>query len=92
MRGEGLGILLQGPIPVILWTSMTAAIGVCSLAIGAGGWLRRQATVPERLLAVTAGLLMMYPATTTDWVGLGMFALGIALHFWRTQSRVRIQP
>ena len=83
LRGEGMGILLQGPIGQIAWTSMTAAIGVCALAVGAGGWLRRQATPLERLLAVAAGLLMMYPATTTDFAGLAGFALMIALHFWR---------
>ena len=85
LRSDGMGILLQGPIGVILWTSLTAAIGVCALAVGAGGWLRRQATLPERLLAVTAGLLLMYPATTTDLAGLACFALMIALHFWRTR-------
>jgi TRAP-type uncharacterized transport system fused permease subunit len=87
LRGEGIGILLQGPIGEILWTSTTAAIGVCALAVGAGGWLRRQATVFERLLAAAAGLLMMYPAATTDLVGLGGFAGVIALHFWRTSLR-----
>ena len=86
LRGEGMGILLQGPIGQIAWTSMTAAIGVCALAVGAGGWLRRQATLLERLLAVAAGLLMMYPATTTDFAGLAGFALMIALHFWRTRG------
>ena len=86
LRGEGMGILLQGPIGQILWTSLTAAIGVGALAIGAGGWLRRRATFLERLLASAAGLLMMYPATTTDFIGLGGFAVVIALHFWRTRS------
>jgi TRAP transporter 4TM/12TM fusion protein len=86
LRSEGLGILLQGPIGEMLWTSLTAAIGVCALAFGAGGWLRRQASPLERLLAVAAGLLMMYPATTTDFAGLGCFAAAIGLHFWRTRS------
>src|SRR3989441_6178044 len=39
LRGDGMGILLQGPIGTILWTSITAAIGVCALAVGAGRWL-----------------------------------------------------
>jgi TRAP transporter 4TM/12TM fusion protein len=86
LRREGLGILLQGPIGEIVWTSVTAAIGVCALAVGAGGWLRRQTTLPERVVAVAAGLLLMFPATTTDFAGLGGFAVVIALHFWRTRS------
>ena len=84
LRGDGMGILLQGPIGTILWTSITAAIGVCALAVGAGGWLRRQATLLERLLAVAAGLLLMYPAARTDLAGLAGLALVLALHFWRT--------
>jgi len=28
----------------------------------------------------------MYPATTTDFAGLGCFAIVITLHFWRTPS------
>jgi TRAP-type uncharacterized transport system fused permease subunit len=89
LRADGMGILRQGPIGTILWTSMTAAIGVCALAIGAGGWVRRRATVLERLLAVVAGLLLMYPAATTDFAGLACLALVIAGHFWRTRPEPR---
>lgn len=83
LRSEGTGILLQGSTGTIVWTSVTAAIGVAALAVGAGGWLRREATLAERLLAVSAGLLMMYPAAATDIAGLACFALMIALHFSR---------
>ncbi len=85
LRGEGMGILLQGPPSLILWTSLTAAIGVCALAVGAGGWLRRKATLFERMLAIAAGILLMYPAATTDFAGLACFAAVIAYHFWRTR-------
>ena len=83
LRDEGMGILLQGPATTILWTSLTAAIGVCALAIGAGGWIRGHATLLERSLAALAGLLLMYPASATDFAGLICLALTIALHFWR---------
>lgn len=86
LRAEGMGILLQGPIGAILWTSTTAAIGVCALAIGAGGWLRHHATLFERLLAVAAGLLLMYPAALSDLAGTGVFAVMSALHLWRTRD------
>jgi TRAP transporter 4TM/12TM fusion protein len=88
LRSEGMGILLQGPIGGIAWTSATAAVGVGALAVGAGGWLRRQATPVERLLAASAGLLLMYPATATDFAGLAGLALMIALHFWRTRAEI----
>ena len=83
LRPDGLGILLQAPVATILWTSMTAAIGVAALAVAAGGWIRREANVLERGLAALGGLLLMYPATVSDVAGLGAFALSIALHLLR---------
>jgi TRAP transporter 4TM/12TM fusion protein len=83
LRNEGIGILLQGPPAAIVWTSLTAAIGVCALAVAAGGWLRRRASLTERVLAATAGALLMYPAAASDIAGLTIFALTIALHIWR---------
>jgi TRAP-type uncharacterized transport system fused permease subunit len=83
LRGEGAGILLQGPPADVLWSSMTAAVGVGALAMGAGGWLRRRATPVERALAVAAGLLLMYPAAAADAGGLVCLAATIALHLRR---------
>jgi TRAP-type uncharacterized transport system fused permease subunit len=83
---DGMGILLQQPAGTVLWTSITAAIGVCALAMGAGGWLRRRATITERAVSTASGLLMMYPAPTADFVGMLVFGLAIALHLWRTRS------
>ena len=34
---RGMGVLLQGPIVDIVWTSATAALGVAALAMGLGG-------------------------------------------------------
>jgi TRAP transporter 4TM/12TM fusion protein len=83
LRGEGAGILLQGPPADVLWSSTTAAVGVGALAMGAGGWLRRRATPVERALAVAAGLLLMYPAAAADVGGLVCLAATIALHLRR---------
>jgi TRAP transporter 4TM/12TM fusion protein len=83
LRDEGLGILLQGPVSGVLWSSATAAAGVCALAIGAGGWLRHRASGVERTLAIAAGLLLMYPAAATDIAGLLCFVATIVLHLSR---------
>src|SRR4030095_3796078 len=50
LGSDGMGILLKGSPATILWTSTTAAIGVCALAVCAGGWLKREATTFERIL------------------------------------------
>jgi TRAP-type uncharacterized transport system fused permease subunit len=83
LRAEGMGILLQGSLIMILWTSATAAVGVCALAVGAAGWFLTRTTGLERILAIAAGLLLMYPAGITDLAGLGLFAAMVALHLLR---------
>ena len=55
LDSEGLGVLLQASPSTILWTSTSAAIGVCALAVGAGGWILRKATTLERVLAAAGG-------------------------------------
>jgi TRAP-type uncharacterized transport system fused permease subunit len=80
-----MGILLQGSLGAIVWTSTTAAVGVCALAVGAAGWLLRPTTRLERILAIAAGLLLMYPAGMTDAAGLALFAAMILLHVLRME-------
>jgi TRAP transporter 4TM/12TM fusion protein len=87
LRGDGVGILLQGPWTTALWTSATAAAGVCALAFGVGGWLERRATLFERTLAVIGGLLLMYPGAVSDAGGLVCFAVAIASHVWIGRHR-----
>ena len=76
---------MKAPLATILWTSLTAALGVAALAFGAGGWLRQRATVLERSLAIVAGLLLIYPGSAVDLVGFILLALASALHLWRTR-------
>ena len=85
LSNEGLGILLQAPAGAVLWTSFTAAIGVAALATAAAGWLRAETNILERVLAAAGGLLLMYPSSGTDAVGLACCAVTVALHLWRTR-------
>jgi len=83
---EGLGVLLRAPVADIVRTVGTAVIGILALAMGLGGWLKREATTVERTLAVAGGLLLFYATTITDLVGAALFAGAIVLHLWRTPS------
>ena len=82
---EGAGVLLQAPLPDIVRTVGTAAIGVSALAMGLGGWLRQAANPVERVVAVAGGLLLFYATTVTDIMGLVLFGAAIALHLVRTR-------
>ena len=80
---EGLGVLLQAPVVDVARTVSIATIGVSALAMGLGGWLKRSATVPERVLAVAGGLLLFYATTITAIIGFGLFAVAIGAHLTR---------
>ena len=55
-----------------------ATIGVIILCSGLEGYLRKPMPMILRILAVLAGLLMIYPEAITSYIGLGISALIIA--------------
>ena len=54
-------------------------------AAGLGGWIRREASTIERMLATAGGLLLFYAGALTDIVGLGLFGTAVAIHLARTR-------
>ncbi|HTG72234.1 MAG TPA: TRAP transporter fused permease subunit [Terriglobia bacterium] len=85
---EGMGLLLRAPAATIAWSSLTAAVGVAALAFGAGGWLKQRANVLERVMASISGLLLIYPTSSTDAVGLTMLVAAVTLHLWRVRRHM----
>jgi TRAP transporter 4TM/12TM fusion protein len=92
LQPDGMGVLLQAPLRTILLTSLTAGAGVAAVALGAGGWLRHQATGFERVIAVSAGLLLLYPNIAADIAGSLCFAAVAAIHLWRTRFTLSDNP
>jgi TRAP transporter 4TM/12TM fusion protein len=84
---SGQGLLLMGsfknlanaPWLSIAEVSITAAIGIAALAGGLQGWLFRKASGIERTMLVVAGVLLVYPKALFDILGIGLFALVIAM-------------
>jgi len=85
---EGMGLLLSAPAATIAWSSLTAAVGVAALAFGAGGWLKQRANVLERVMASMSGLLLIYPTSSADAVGLTVLVAAVTLHLWRVRGAV----
>jgi len=83
---EGMGLLLRAPAATIAWSSLTAAVGVAALAFGAGGWLKQRANVLERAMASISGLLLIYPTSSADAVGLTVLVAAVTLHLWRVRG------
>jgi TRAP transporter 4TM/12TM fusion protein len=84
---EGRGVLLEGSVAQIVAVSATAAVGVASLAASMGGWIRRPASMLERVLAGAAGVLLCLPAAWADLSGMGLISVVLFLHFgWHRGS------
>ena len=79
----GLGVLLQAPWVDVLRAILTAATGIAARAMGLGGWLRRAASLSERVLATTGGLLLFSATILTQLIGAVMFVTAVAVHLTR---------
>src|SRR5438105_2392637 len=91
---SGVGLLLTGSIKTlgnadwrsIALVTITAAVGIVALAGGVQGWLFRRTTWIERVMLIVAGLALVYPTTTADIVGLGLFAVVVAIQLVRIRA------
>jgi len=75
---KGVGILLKGPVLDVIWTTITAFIGIAALAGGVENWFFKKTTFYERILLIAAGLLLVYPLPITDIIGFGLLGVAIA--------------
>jgi TRAP transporter 4TM/12TM fusion protein len=76
---KGVGILLKGPVVDVIWTIITAFIGIAALAGGVESWFLKKTTLYERIMLIVAGLLLVYPIALYDIVGFGLMFLVIVL-------------
>lgn len=76
---KGAGILLKGPLVDVVWTTITAFLGIAALAGGVEGWFLKKTTLYERVMLIVAGLLLVYPIALYDIVGFGLMFLVIVL-------------
>jgi TRAP-type uncharacterized transport system fused permease subunit len=74
---KGIGILLKGPVIDVIWTTVTAFIGIAALAGGVENMLFKKTTFYERVMLIIAGLALVYPEPLYDIIGFGLFALVI---------------
>jgi len=82
---SGMGVLMQAPLVTVVWTTLTAAVGIAAFAAAFGGWIRRAATALERIGAGIAGVLLIAPSVGADVAG-GIVALIVgAVHLARVR-------
>ncbi|MGX1264906.1 TRAP transporter 4TM/12TM fusion protein [Rossellomorea marisflavi] len=74
-------LMIDTTIPELLWVVFTAVTGMIAIGAGIiGYWFRRMYAI-ERLIAVAAGLMLIYPEGMTDIIGLITFIVLIGLQF-----------
>lgn len=82
------GILLEGPVTVIIWDTLTAIIGVVALASASAGWLVGPLRPWHRLVLGAGALGMVTPGVASDLVGLAVLAaMLIRVYFGRRGAR-----
>jgi TRAP-type uncharacterized transport system fused permease subunit len=93
---SGAGLLLTGSFKTLEsanWLSiglvtLTAAIGIVSLAGGMQGWLLRRTVGPERIMLIVAGLMLVYPRAMFDYIGAALVVTVIVMQKLRpTEAR-----
>jgi TRAP transporter 4TM/12TM fusion protein len=85
-------LLMLGPWSEILLAFTRATFGVFCLAAGLQGWLRCRATVFDRALLVTAGILFVTPNAIADVAALALLGLVWALQSFRRATGVAPAP
>jgi TRAP transporter 4TM/12TM fusion protein len=78
----GPELLMDGSVAGILAATITALIGVTSLAAGGVGYARKPLAAWERLIAVGGALLLVYPDLLTDGAGL----IAVTVVFFRAEE------
>ena len=80
-------LMVGSPVEVVVAT-ITALIGVTSLAAAAVGYARKRLAWWERIIALVAAMVLVYPGLVTDATGL----LLVAVVFWRSEESSSPRP
>jgi TRAP-type uncharacterized transport system fused permease subunit len=77
-------LLLIGNISEIVLGAVTAVIGVFALSVGVEGYLFFRTNWLQRILAVSAGIIMIMPGLPSDLIGIGILAVVV---YWQWHSK-----
>ena len=71
----------------IIWVILTALCGMIAIGAGLVGYWYRKVHWLERIVAVIAGLMMMYPESLSDVIGIVIFAGLMALQIFYKNNK-----
>ncbi|MFS0644590.1 TRAP transporter permease [Siminovitchia sp. 179-K 8D1 HS] len=71
-------LMIDTTIPYLIWVVFTAFTGMIGIGAGIIGFWYRKLYWFERIIAIIAGLMLMYPEGLSDTIGLGLFIVMVA--------------
>lgn len=74
-------LMIDTTIPNLIWVVFSAFVGMLAISTGMIGFWYRKLNILERAMAVVTGLLLIYPETISDIVGLVLFAAMFAIQY-----------
>ncbi|MFJ7951489.1 TRAP transporter permease [Lysinibacillus sp. NPDC096418] len=74
-------LMIDTTIPQIIWVVFTAITGMVAIGAGVIGFWYRKMLWIERIIALGAGLLLIYPEKFSDWAGLGIFVIMFVIQY-----------
>jgi TRAP-type uncharacterized transport system fused permease subunit len=96
----GLGLLLMGSFAKLAtanWLDIavvcvTAMIGIAALAGAMQNWLFKKTARIERWLLVAAGLALVFPKATFDYIGVALLAIVVVSQLVRKPAAQLARP
>src|SRR5712664_2626991 len=94
---SGTGLLLTGSFKTLGnadWGSIalvtgTAAVGIVALAGGFQGWLLKRTSLPERLMLLVAGFLLVYPKALFDAIGFALVVVVLLMQWFKKEPPLK---
>jgi len=85
----GMSLLMFGDWQTIMWTTLTAAMGVGLLSVAFGGWFRGAVGPVVRVLCLVSGLALLVADPGADLIGaaIAIVAIGSTMVFSRVPTR-----
>ncbi len=79
------GLLMDGSVAEILFSTAVAALALFALAAGFEGWISKTTAAWERVLLVAGGFTMIFPGTVTLAAGAAAVIVAIVAHLVRVK-------
>ena len=78
-------LMIDGTVFTVILAAATAIIGMWGISISMIGYCLTYTNIVQRIFFFFGGLMLIYPGTETDLVGIGILAL---MYFWqKTQAK-----